>query len=115
MASRVEDMATIDAALLGEYQTEEPSSIPPPPPLQNLSPEQNTDQPQPEQTPANPAGAVYSSAKEIAGSASGIVRGAGLRLGSIPTPGSIALPLILLLLLMILIIPINGHTRFVWL
>lgn len=33
----------------------------------------------------------------------------------LPTPGSMAVPLILLLLFFFLLIPINGHTRIVWL
>ena len=36
-------------------------------------------------------------------------------LEALPTPGSIAIPLILLLVFFFLLIPINGHTRFVWL
>lgn len=48
-------------------------------------------------------------------SARGIMRNIGVRLENIPTPGSIALPLILLLVFFFLLIPVNGHTRFTWL
>ena len=34
---------------------------------------------------------------------------------NLPTPGSLAFPLIILLVFFFLLIPVNGHTRFVWL
>lgn len=44
-----------------------------------------------------------------------IARGTSVRLSSIPQPGSIMLPLFLLLIFFFLLIPVNGHTRAVWL
>lgn len=44
-----------------------------------------------------------------------IVRGAGVKLERIPTPGSIMLPLVILLVFFFLLIPVNGHTRLQWL
>ncbi len=42
-------------------------------------------------------------------------RGATVQLGRIPTPGSIILPLVVLLVFFFMLLPVNGHTRFVWL
>jgi hypothetical protein len=44
-----------------------------------------------------------------------IARGTGVRLESLPTPGSLVLPLSVLLVFFFLLIPVNGHTRFTWL
>lgn len=44
-----------------------------------------------------------------------IVRRADVSIGRLPTPGSIAVPLILLLLLFFILIQINGNSRLAWL
>lgn len=43
--------------------------------------------------------------------AQGIVHGADVRIGSVPTPGNIAFPLILLLLFFFILIQVNGSSR----
>lgn len=55
------------------------------------------------------------SANATVNAASGIVRGTQLTLASLPTPGSILLPLGILLVFFFLLLPVNGHTRLVWL
>lgn len=55
------------------------------------------------------------SANATVNAASGIVRGTGLTLASLPTPGSLILPLGILLVFFFLLLPVNGHTRLVWL
>jgi hypothetical protein len=55
------------------------------------------------------------SAAATASSAQRIATGAKVRLASIPTPGSIVLPLIILIVFFVLLLPVNGHTRLVWL
>lgn len=55
------------------------------------------------------------SANATVNAASGIVRGTQLGLASLPTPGSILLPLGILLVFFFLLLPVNGHTRLVWL
>lgn len=47
--------------------------------------------------------------------AGNIWRNTKVRLGDVPTPGSILLPLAILLLGFFILIPVNGHSRFVWL
>lgn len=47
--------------------------------------------------------------------AQNIVREGGARLGSIPTPGGLALPISILLFFFFLLVPVNGHTRLTWL
>lgn len=59
--------------------------------------------------------AALSTMQQAINSARGIIRNAGVRLENIPTPGSIALPLILLLVFFFFLVPVNGHTRFTWL
>lgn len=44
-----------------------------------------------------------------------IWQGTTNRLGSLPAPGTIIFPLAVLLVFFFLLIPVNGHTRFVWL
>lgn len=60
--------------------------------------------------------------QKVQGLASSTLRQAGniwqntkVRIGDIPTPGSIMLPLAILLLGFFILIPVNGHSRFVWL
>lgn len=60
-------------------------------------------------------GAFQASAGRTTGAISGILNGAGVRLGSLPTPGSLMLPLVILLVFFMLLLPVNGHTRFTWL
>jgi len=45
---------------------------------------------------------------------SGIVKGTGVQIERLPTPGSLVLPLVILLVFFFLLLPVNGHTRFVW-
>lgn len=59
--------------------------------------------------------AFEKSAAATASAASRIATGAKVRLASIPTPGSIVLPLIILVVFFVLLLPVNGHTRLVWL
>lgn len=59
--------------------------------------------------------AFQSSANATANAVQGIVRGTGVALGSLPTPGSLILPLAILLVFFFLLLPVNGHTRLVWL
>ena len=44
-----------------------------------------------------------------------IARNTGVTIEKLPTPGSVMLPLLALGILMFLLIPVNGHTRLVWL
>ena len=44
-----------------------------------------------------------------------IAKGTGVSLAGLPTPGSILLPLVILLVFFFLLLPVNGHTRLVWL
>ena len=55
------------------------------------------------------------SANATVQAAQGIVRGTGVAIGSLPTPGSLILPLAILLVFFFLLLPVNGHTRLVWL
>lgn len=55
---------------------------------------------------------LASSALQQAGN---IWRNTKVRLGDIPQPGSILLPLAILLLGFFILIPVNGHSRLVWL
>ncbi len=59
--------------------------------------------------------AFKASANNVVDKTGQVWRGATARLGSIPTPGSIILPLVALLVFFFMLIPVNGHTRFVWL
>jgi hypothetical protein len=59
--------------------------------------------------------AFDASARTTVNTAKNIVHGANVRLGSIPTPGGITLPLVILLVFFFLLIPVNGHTRLTWL
>ncbi len=54
-------------------------------------------------------------ANRTANAAGKIWRGTGLTLESIPTPGSLAFPLIVLFVFFVLLLPVNGHTRLMWL
>lgn len=55
------------------------------------------------------------SAGATANAVQGIVKGTGVAVASLPTPGSLMLPLVILLLFFFLLLPVNGHTRLVWL
>jgi hypothetical protein len=54
------------------------------------------------------------SANATVNAAGGILRGTGLTLASLPTPGDLILPLGILLVFFFLLLPVNGHTRLVW-
>jgi hypothetical protein len=53
-------------------------------------------------------------AKSTVDAFSNVIKGTQVRLESLPTPGSLLLPLIVLLIFFFLLIPVNGHTRLVW-
>ena len=55
------------------------------------------------------------SANNVVDKSGQVWRGATAQLGRIPTPGSIILPLVVLLVFFFMLLPVNGHTRFVWL
>lgn len=59
--------------------------------------------------------AFDASAKATVSAAKSIVRGTGVRLAGIPTPGGITLPLVILLVFFFMLVPVNGHTRMTWL
>lgn len=59
--------------------------------------------------------AFKASAKATVQGAKNIVRSTGTTLGNLPQPGSIVLPLVVLIVFFLLLLPVNGHTRFVWL
>jgi hypothetical protein len=59
--------------------------------------------------------AFYRSANATVNAAQSIVKGAAVRIESVPTPGSVMLPLIVLIVFFVMLLPVNGHTRFVWL
>lgn len=44
-----------------------------------------------------------------------IGRNTGVTIERLPSPGSVMLPLLVLLVFMFLLLPVNGHTRLVWL
>ena len=44
-----------------------------------------------------------------------IARNTGVTIEKIPSPGSVMLPLLVLLIFVFLLLPVNGHTRLVWL
>lgn len=54
------------------------------------------------------------SANATVNAASNIVKGTSVTLERIPTPGSLVFPLIILAVFFFLLLPVNGHTRFVW-
>jgi hypothetical protein len=43
-----------------------------------------------------------------------IVKGTGVQIERLPQPGSLVTPLVILLVFFFLLLPVNGHTRFVW-
>lgn len=45
----------------------------------------------------------------------GLWKGTQVQLENIPTPGSLLFPFIVLMIFFFLLLPVNGHTRFVWL
>ena len=55
------------------------------------------------------------SANNVVDKSGQVWKGATAQLGRIPTPGSIILPLVVLLVFFFMLLPVNGHTRFVWL
>ena len=59
--------------------------------------------------------ALVRSANATINALGGTWRGAALTLEGIPTPGSLFLPLMVLLIFFLLLLPVNGHTRLVWL
>lgn len=59
--------------------------------------------------------AFRSSASQTVNAASRIVKGTGVKLAALPTPGSIVLPLVVLAIFFLLLLPVNGQTRFMWL
>jgi hypothetical protein len=59
--------------------------------------------------------AFYSTANATVNAAQKIVKGTAVRVESVPTPGSVMLPLLVLVVLFVMFLPVNGHTRFVWL
>lgn len=146
--SRVDDMATIDAALTGtSTQTISPTNqtadtalfepavapgVSAPAPLTKATADKPAPkgQPRPAKTPdpnaqqrqiqqqeqqqAAQLSSLQTSATRTTQAVGSIFRGVGIRLGSIPA-GSIVVPLAILLVFFLLLIPVNGHTRFVWL
>ena len=46
--------------------------------------------------------------------ARGIIKNTGVHLSAIPTPKGLVLPLLVLIICFLLLIPVNGHTRLVW-
>ncbi len=62
---------------------------------------------------ANKAAAIKAGQKALK-NAGQIVHGADVRVGAIPTPGSIITPLILLLLFFFILVQINGYSRVQW-
>lgn len=54
-------------------------------------------------------------AKTGVSAASNVVKGTGIKLAGIPTPGGILFPLVVLLVFFFLLVPVSGHTRAVWL
>jgi len=44
-----------------------------------------------------------------------IARNTGVTIERLPSPGSVMLPLLVLLIFVFLLLPVNGHTRLVWL
>lgn len=143
MARRQEDMATIDLALAGELNAPKPAEETPeldvvpgvaaPAPLTSDKPTLTADEKRAfdatrqaaldrqkllEQAMARQQeeeNAFDASARATVSTAKNIVHGANVRLGSIPTPGGITLPLVILLIFFFLLIPVNGHTRLTWL
>jgi hypothetical protein len=142
MAKRAESMALIDSALLGESTqpapTTDTSVIEPhaAPPLEDEKQEE------PKMTAEQKA--VYEAQKKLLGEqkaeelrlkqladeqksaalqladtatkqARAFTDGANAKLGDVPTPGSIAFPLVLLGIFFFVLIQFNGFTRFQWL
>lgn len=59
--------------------------------------------------------ASINAAQRAYDAAANVTSGAGAKLEALPQPGSIALPLTILLTFFFLLLPVNGHTRAVWL
>lgn len=58
--------------------------------------------------------AFQKSAGATVSAAGNIIKGTGVKIESLPTPGSLMLPLVVLLVFFFLLLPVNGHTRLVW-
>lgn len=58
--------------------------------------------------------AFQKSANATVNAVGGVVRDTGLTFAGLPTPGSLVLPLVVLLIFFFLLLPVNGHTRLVW-
>ena len=143
--ARLEDMATIDAALAGVQepaeQPEDADSGPAPQVAPGVeTPVESPDKPKMTadekrafdatrqaaidrqkmlddamQAQQKERDAFKTSGQKTAAALRRVVKGTGVRLASLPTPGSIVLPLVVLLAFFFLLLPVNGHTRFMWL
>lgn len=133
--ARLNSMATIDAALQGPLQTDTitgngSSSVMAPRPAPGVdapTPVTATQQVQPVtqndilslqqsdmQRQQKNDDLFKKSASQTVNAASSIIKGTGVRIESLPTPGSIVLPLVILIVFFLLLLPVNGHTRLVW-
>ncbi len=128
MAKRQGSMATIDDALNQTIVVNENPIAPPPDasaphaaPGVNAPTPVTGEKPEPRTLTAEEIAeeerkdAFKASANNVVDKTGQVWRGATAQLGRIPTPGSIILPLIALLVFFFMLIPVNGHTRFVWL
>lgn len=141
MAARSDDMATIEAALTSNHEAAPPADqgknsdveiapgVRAPSLVENQQERDETNQQQDLENQSErqrlienalierqkDEDAFEQSASRLINSMSRIARGTGARLGRIPTPGSLMLPLGLLLLFFFLLLPVNGHTRLSWL
>jgi hypothetical protein len=58
---------------------------------------------------------IAEAALSISQNVANLWKGTQVQLENIPTPGSLLLPFIILMVFFFLLLPVNGHTRFVWL
>lgn len=124
--ARQKAMAEIDAAI-APTQIAEKKPLIPPPPVPGLTPEKAekranekiAEQEQAEQDQLDQQEEARDVISEQAKNAmimlSDLWKATQSHLGTIPTYGSIFLPLSVLLIFFFLLLPVNGHTRAVWL
>lgn len=53
--------------------------------------------------------------QNLSGQVQNLWKGTQVQLENIPTPGSLLLPFVILMVFFFLLLPVNGHTRFIWL
>jgi hypothetical protein len=124
--ARTESMATIRASLAEDHEPEEgqpeaanvgltPGESPVGTPVSDALPSREGETPDGAAPVKSDQATTGGTTRAILDASRGILRGTGVRLAGLPTPGSIVLPLVVLLVFFALLLPVNGHTRATWL